>query len=269
MTQSFNRAIAACAIALLVLIATALPAAAYSIKGEGLYARFGVGSPDGTGILMVDRTGGSQPRLHATFVGLLPYVEQNVVARSIGCGGTPSAANRVFRVHGIADANGDLTYNRMLSASLNFGAIKSIWINQDEIPTCAISFNFDTLVVAAGDVNGDGAAGIIDKSSPLLVVMALVERRAQGRARLTIVINAGDGNDEISVRGVNRACGRKPTHTAFSVKFSDVLVSSFKSMTVDMSQAELDGLRSMRVHNLSTGQRSCAPLGVLTALLVP
>ncbi|OFW55135.1 MAG: hypothetical protein A2146_03305 [Actinobacteria bacterium RBG_16_67_10] len=218
---------------------------------------------------MVDRTAGSKPRLHATFVGLLPYIEQDAVARSIGCGGTPSAGNRVFGVHGIADANGDVAYDRMLSPDIDFGAVKSVWIDIDQTPTCAISFNFETLDVAAGDVNGDGAAGLVDNNSNSLVAMALVERRAQGRARLTIVIHTGDGNDEFSVRGVNRACGKSPTHTAFTVEFVGGSVASFKSKIVDMSQAELDGLRSMRVHNMSTGQSWCAPLGILIALLVP
>ena len=40
MTRSFTRAVAASALALVVLVATALPAAAYTIKGDGLYARF-------------------------------------------------------------------------------------------------------------------------------------------------------------------------------------------------------------------------------------
>jgi hypothetical protein len=44
-------------------------------------------------------------------------------------------------------------------------------------------------------------------------------------------------------------------------------VSSFKSKVVDMSQAELDGLRSLRVHNISTGQRWCAPLGIIAILV--
>ena len=267
MTRSFTRAIAGGAAALVVLIATAVPAAAYTIMGDGFYAQYQGTPADGQGIFMVDRTSGGQPRLHATFVGLLPYIEQNAVARSIGCGGSPSPANLVFAVHGTADANGDLTYDRPLSPSIDFGAVKSVWIDIDPTPTCASSFNFETLDVAAGDINGDGAAGLVDNNSNSVVAMALVERRASGRARLTIVVNAGDGNDEISVRGVNRACGKAPTHTAFSVTFKDVLVSSLKSKIVDMNQAQLDGLRSVRFKNLDSGETWCAPLSIIAILI--
>ena len=102
---------------------------------------------------------------------------------------------------------------------------------------CAISFNFETLDVAAGDINGDGAAGW---STTTATHWSHGAGRAgcPGHGALTIIINAGDGNDEINVRGVNRACGKSPTHTAFTVEIAG---HGFKSTTVDMSQAEING----------------------------
>jgi hypothetical protein len=41
----------------------------------------------------------------------------------------------------------------------------------------------------------------------------------------------------------------------------------FKSKTVGMSQAQINGLRSLRVTNLSTGARWCAPLSIIAILI--
>lgn len=239
----------------------AAPAAGYTVKGMGLYARFAGGSTEGTGIFMVDRTGSNSPRLHATFVGLLPYAEQNVVARSIGCNGTPSAANRVFQVHGIADQNGDLTYDRVLSPSINFDAVKSIWAPSAGTPTCQPAIDF--VRVATGDVNGDDVVGVTDGTSN--TIMLLLQKRPNDRARLSIVVHGMGGNDELRVRGSTARCGTSAP--ASSIKFTDIMVSSFQTKLIDLPPAELTALRSMRVKNLDSGKTWCAPLSIIAILI--
>jgi hypothetical protein len=239
----------------------AVPAAGYTVKGTGLYARFAGGSTEGTGIFMVDRTGSSSPRLHGTFVGLLPYIEQDAVFRSIGCGGNPSAANRVFAVHGVADANGDLTYDRTLSPSINFGAVKSVWIDIDQTPTCVPAVQF--VRVATGDVTGDDVVGVMDGTSN--TIMFLLQKRPDDRARLSIVFDGGAGNDELRVRGSTSPCGTSAS--ASSIKLTEVMVSSFQTKLIDLVPADLVALRSMRVKNLDSGQTWCAPLSIIAILI--
>ena len=236
------------------------PAAGYTVKGAGLYASFAGGTTEGTGIFMVDRTGSGGPRLHATFVSLLPYIEQNVVARSIGCGGNPSAANRVFRVNGIADANGDLTYDRMLSPGIDFGSVKSVWSHVGDGATCVPAVQF--VRVATGDVNGDDAVGIIDGTSN--TIMLLLQKRPNDHARLSIFVHGMAGNDELRVRGSTSPCGTPAP--AGSTTFEDIMVS-FHTKLIDLMPADLVGLRSMRVKNLDSGKTWCAPLSIVAILI--
>ena len=256
----------AMAAALALLIATAVPVAAFEFKGHGFYARFGEGSDMAKGLIVVDRTTTDKPRMTLGITLQTDTGDILVKFRSIGCGGTPSPGNLVFGVVGNTQANGTFQTS-LLSTAIDFDAVRSVWIDIDQTPACSISFNFDRLEVATGDVNGDGAIGLIDNNSNSAGAMALVEKRANGRARVTIVVDTAGGNDKIDVRGVNRPCGTSPTSTAFKVTFTDVLATSFKSKTVNMGQDTLDGMRSLRVHNLSTGEKACAPLGIIAILI--
>ena len=80
-------------------------------------------------------------------------------------------------------------------------------------------------------MNGDGGP-----FGNLLMIVSYRESDFDFIAR--VIVHGMEGNDEISVRGVNRACGRTPTNDVFSVVLKDVLVSSFQSFEVEMTTAD-------------------------------
>ena len=255
-------------LALMLIALTVSPAAAATVTGEGYYSRFSFGAGDG-GLVVTDRVDPGSGRVRALVSGLLASQEYFIAGRSIGCTGNPSQSNRVFRLTATTDAEGDLWVDR--SVVLKDVMVSSIWIGRTDAGasgSCRTSINFETRNVATGDVNGDGAAGVVDGTSNTL--MGLVEMRSSGQARLSVVIDPHDqtGGTYV-VTFANRACGKTPTK-AFTLKLENVLVSSFMSKTVDMTQDQLDGLRSVRFRNTADGTDfGCAPLSVLIALLLP
>jgi hypothetical protein len=253
---------------LTLLLASVVPVAAMTFRGTGFYARFGPSATtDPRGLVIVDRTQGSHPRLTARVVGLFNYVDINIVGRSIGCGGKPSTTSRVFGVHAAADGNGAVSYDAALSSAIVFEKVKSVWIDWGDGSACALSFNFEEIRVATGDVNGDGALGLVKTGAGTMTL--LLERRPNDKARLSIVFNGLNGNDTYRIRLVNNKCGTPPTASYVSWTLQDVLISGFKSKTVPLSQGHLDKIRSVRVTNLSNGNTWCGPVSVLVALLIP
>jgi hypothetical protein len=260
-----------------LLAASALPAAALTIKGDGYFSRWSLGASNPLrGLAVVDNVVGHDARLNALLIGLEAGQSYSLVGRSIGCNGTPSAANRVFRVTRTADADGDISISRAITLG-NVGNLTivsmSMFRTEDATPFSCV--NASAFEVATGDVNGDDVAGVIMKDGSNNVTLenyafALVEKQSNGRARLSIVVDPHDltGNTYV-VSLANRACGKTPT-ASIKVEFQDVLVSSFKSKTIDMTQGQLDGLRSIRIRNVNdAADFGCAPLSVLIALLLP
>jgi len=258
------RLIAALGLASTLVLAAAGPAAALTFKGTGFYARFGPSmATDVRGLVIGDRTSGDSPRLNVGLVGLLPHIEFTIVGRSIGCSGTPSSSNRAFRLEAMADAHGDWFATGIL-AEWSRTDVHSVWINWGDGAVCQISLNF-----FGPDVNGGGGGlGLTKVGAGTLIL--LLERRPNDRARLSIVVNGLGGNDEVTIRLVNRLCGGTPNNTWVTLKLTDVLISSFKSTTVPLTQNQLDSIRSMRVRITSDAETKwqCAPVSLM-ALLVP
>ena len=263
-TSSFRLPLVA-VFALTLVALSASPAAAATISGEGYYSRFGFGAGRG-GLTIVDYIDADDGRIRASVGGLLASEEYFIAGRSIGCNGTPSKSNKVFRLTTMTDGLGNLWVNR--SVVIKEVLISSIWIGRTgstAAPACRAAVHFETRSVATGDVNGDGAAGVIDGTSNTM--MGLVEKRPNGHVRVSIVVDPWDPTGDIYVVSLaNRACGHTPTKT-FKIQLDD---GPYSVHDIHMNQGSLNALRSVRVRNVSEGvNMGCAPLSVLIALLVP
>ena len=221
---------------------------------DGAYSRFNTSTVKGMVYLDYD----GPTTVSVGLVGLLASAEYFVVGRSIGCNGTPSTANRAFRIEGSSDGDADLFVKA--SPAIN-KVVRSIWVGRVGQPgstVCSVSFNFAQLAFAAGgDADGDGAYGGSDAS------MILVEKRPDGRARVSVVFDDTDGKESVSVRGVNKGCGKRPTNSFFDVFVGDL---AFKTKTVDMTQNELNNLRSARYRE-SDFAFGCTPLSIIAVLI--
>jgi hypothetical protein len=264
--KSFRRLISVTLVALTALAISATPAAALKVSGDGYYSSFsfGVENPV-TGIVVVDRVDADSGRVTVLVSGLLASDEYFIVGRSIGCNGTPNNGNRVFRATSLADVNGDiyLSYAYELKDVL----VSSIWVGRTDGqgPTaCSLSLNFEEIKLV-GDWNGDGALGVI--THELTHWGVAVEKRPNGRARISTALLLGNGDGNFRLRGVNKACGRTPTQTIFNIVLTDVLISGYFRSTVDMTQNQLDALRSVRITNLDTNEKFCMPLSIIGILV--
>ena len=130
--------LAALTTALVLVGLLAAPASAYEYRGSALYARFGPHASAGQGVIVIDRTTSSQPRMHGSFVGLAAHVTQNIALRTIGCGGTPSTANLVVDVGGTSDGSGELSYSGLIAVSSNYGSVRSAWSTAGTHATCVV-----------------------------------------------------------------------------------------------------------------------------------
>ena len=240
-------------------VAAAQPDGAFSLLAAGTYGR---------GLVTMSYTGTTT--VNAGVLGLLGSHEYALVGRSIGCGGEPSSANRAFRVTAMTNSAGVLNFSRAVSIA---GRVRSIWLRPTDgsQPTvCALSLNFERLEVAAGDVNGDGALGLVKTGPGTLAAIVLVQRRPHGEARVSLMFDGLSGGDNYAVQGVGTACGHSfnPSQRYFSYVLKDVLISSFRSRTVDLTQNELDALRSVRIKNTTDGTKwACIPLRIIGILV--
>lgn len=242
-----------------ILLVSALPVAATHFRF--LTTSFADGSV--RGIVLISGIGTDTPQLRTGVIGLPDNAGLSLNFRSIGCGGVPKAANLVYRATAMADGDGDLFIARKPSASINFGSIRSmtivISVDFDPQRVCASVAHTARLHVATGDFNADGALGIVasdpDNGDNVIV---LVEKLANDRARLTIVVDPHDpsGNTYV-VSLANRACGQTPTKI-FKVTFENVASSRFRRTTVDMTQNQLDALRSVRLRDVAAGTQMCS-----------
>ncbi len=254
----------ALAASLTLLATVALPASAYAVKGTGFNARFD--GPRFSGLVVVDRTDrettsyqvGGSPESR-------PSEQMSLNFRSIGCNGTPTAANREFRLQGTTNARGQLIMQGGLSSNIDFDAVESVWVNvAGEPATCSAANHFETVNVAGADFNGDRALGLVKTGAGTLTI-GLVEKRPNGRARLSVIANNAHPQNAWEVTFANRSCGTAPTNS-YKVTMPDILVSGyFKSTTVNMSQNQLDALRSIRVRDVDRNVSWCAPLSIIMA----
>ena len=280
MNRFLSRAFIASLMATLVLAVSSLPAAALTIKGQGSYSSFswGLENPTKGVIAIVDKTQGNTSRLSVAAVGLMASHEYFVIGRSIDCNGTPSSTNRSFRVRLMSNANGDIFVTQVVS--LKNVTISSYWISPtdgSEPAHCGISHNFETLNVATGDVNGDGALGVTGRE--LGHAWGVVEKRPHHWARVSVIFDGGSGSDTFKVIGSARPCGQTSpsSQNFFSIRFGslnppmgfeDVHVGKYRVKTIDMSQNRIDGLRSLRTRNVTQGKEvGCGPLSIIAVLI--
>ena len=101
----------------------------------------------------------------------------------------------------------------------------------------------------------------------------LVEDQPGGKARLSVI--AGDYDLDGDVDGRDylvslspRPCSNSSAASTASISVNNVVGSAFKSKVINLSQAELDSLRSVRVKEKDSGEVACTPLSLL-ALLLP
>jgi hypothetical protein len=219
----------------------------------------------------------SRPGGGARIVGAVKGLENGATYDIIGtnengsCGSAVTAGNRTFilSVLGNTQANGT-----WFIGSANGGVWKTT--------------NFIRIREHGGDVWSCARAKpvVVDPNNPNVVYarfasggelqgMVLVEQLANDRARVFVAMGDvnGDGVDDLSVRGSPNACGSPQGTAAFALKLENVLISSFKSTTVELTPSQLGGLASVRVKKL-TGDSgldwfpACRE-SILTALLVP
>lgn len=243
---------------------SAAPVAAAQIKGEGYYARFAGGVR--VGIVVVDKVDADSGRLNALLVGLVPFEEYSIIGRSIGCDGSPAKSNRVFRTNRLSDEDGAVSASSR-AITMKDAIVTSVWIGRTgggDAPLCRGSVKFETVFVGAGEIDGDGAVGAI--MAEWGSAIALVEKRPNNEARVSIVVDPSDSSgNTIYVRGVNQPCGSAAPRTAWYAKFDGIDGSStdgFKSKIVSMTQEQLDALQSFRVRDLTEGTNlGCTTLG--------
>jgi hypothetical protein len=238
-------------------VVAALPGAVAAAKPDGAYARFSPSSDGVGGLVLLSYTGATT--VNAGVLDLIASAQYHLRGSSQGCAKMPSDSNRVFGVKGTTDDHGTLWLRR--SPAIN-AVVHSLWLDDgSNPPICASSLNFDRMDVnVVGDRNGDALIGIWDKEH----VLSLLERRQDNRARLSIVIDLGSGDDEITVRGVDTSCGKRPTQRFFDLGAELAAKGAFMSKTISITPDEIGMIRSERV--VFETHRECANIiGVLVA----
>jgi hypothetical protein len=97
-------------------------------------------------------------------------------------------------------------------------------------------------------------------------VLSLTESRPNNRALLSITYDGGSGDDQIQFRGVSTACNAAaPPQTTL---FSRITAARFSSALVNLTQTQLDSLRSVRVRNITMAKNlGCYPLAIIAILI--
>ena len=109
------------------LVATSvMPVAAITFSGNGKYARLNWSG--GGGIVVTDKINNNEGRLNALLAGLVAGEEYSITGRSIGCNGTPTNANRMWRVEATANSRGLV---RVQGYMLENVLISSYWLSQE------------------------------------------------------------------------------------------------------------------------------------------
>jgi len=264
------------AIAAAVLVATALAVAAPVAAVDAAdYVVWRTWSPGHKALIVLEGRQGGGARVVGAVKGLENGTTYDVIGTNENgsCGNAVTAGNRTFilSVLGNTQANGT-----WFMGSTNGGVWKTT--------------QFIRIREQGGDVWSCARARpvVVDPNNPNVVYarfasegelhgMVLVEKLANNRARVSVAVGDvnGDGTDDVSVMGSPKACGRPQGTVTFALKLENVLISSFKEATLDLTltQGKLDGLRSVRIRKLTgdSGQDwfpACRK-SILIALLVP
>jgi hypothetical protein len=240
-------------IAALLIAAASVPVAAVAapaVWDDTDIVHWRVWEPGHRALLMAEAVSGGA-RVSAAIKGLEPGTQYRIIGtnESGDCSTRVTEANRTFAlsVQGNTQANGTFfigNVNGGIWKATNFIRIREIggptW-------ACRASYQLtlgpDVASFAFSRFVSDGA----------LTGIVAVQRLANGRARVSVAVGDvnGDGVDDISVRGSPNACGTPTGTVTFALKLENPVMSSFKSTTIDLTQNELDGLRSVRIRKLT------------------
>jgi hypothetical protein len=210
---------------------------------DGAYARFALMEEEG--LVFLSYTGATT--VNAGVLGLMANEEYLLRGSSQGCNHMPNPANKVFGVKGMTNDRGGLWLRR----SPSIGAVvHSVWLgptDDSKPPVCAQSLNFE-------EVRMDypkKVMAIWDKDH----VLSLLVRKPNNRARLDLVIDAGSGDHQVTLRGSDRRCGARPTQRFFDVY---VDVSGFGLFDTEMLSITPDEIGMLRSIRLGGDMHGCA-----------
>jgi hypothetical protein len=259
-------------LAISILSTMGQPVAALNFKGDGLYSSFHWGVNQ-TGIVVVlDKLGTDNQRATIAAVVGRPMEQLTLNLRSISCSGSPARSNRVARLEATTNSRGTYFGTQSLLPYIEADTIKSIWLDlgsgNDAVTVCSLSINFSKIEFVTGDWDGDGALSAQTGDGQLLGNLLLLERLPTGRERLTFLYDHAQAGDDYDLRLVTGRCGRSVGTVQWTVSMTDVLVSGVTRRTTNLTQNELDSLRSVRLRNLThTAWRACEPLGIIAILV--
>lgn len=218
-------------------------------------AHWRVWGPGHKALVIIQRVSGGA-RISAAIKGLEPGTDYRIIGTNENgdCSTPVTDGNRTFvmSVTGNTQANGTFeigAVSGVIWKQTNFVRIRElggdVW-SCGHVDSLAVDPT-DANIIYARFVSGGDLHGIV-----------AVQRLSNGRARVSVAVGDvnGDGSDDLLVRASPKACGTPQGTVAFAYKLENVLISSFKSTTIEMTQAELDGLRSIRIRKLTgdTGQ---------------
>ena len=248
-----------------LLVASIASAAAFTFKGAGLYAFFATQGV--SGLFVIDRATTSDPRLKVALVHTPPHQEVAFRFRSINCGGTPSASNRVLALNHTSDGLGDHFFGMRLSAAVDYGSIRSVWITSTDGTDCTETVDFMKIDPSAGGYDADSLLSWVKMGDATLAVFMYPE--SSSMAALNIVSHGTSSSDVFRLRAVNKACAKSPTQTLLTYEFQDFDGARIIQDHVSLDQDELDAIRSLRVRDLGTDATWCAPAGLLSHESLP
>jgi hypothetical protein len=257
-----SRPVVAALIATVVAFAAlTAPASAQTAPPDGAYGVFAGGNV--TGDVIVHYTGTTT--VNAGVLGLVAGREYVLIGRSIGCGGSPSSANRSFKATASADANGALFFRANVAIARN---VDSFWLGSNDalgVVACAKARNYLGNLQDADDYNGDGALGLVKTGPGTLAAIAVVTKRSSGKARLALALTGLEPDHNYSVRGATGECGKAIGNVRFMrTIYRPSPGAWFLKATVDLRQEQLDSLRSIRIRDTTTHfVWDCVPMVIM------
>lgn len=260
--------------ALIVATVGSVPGYAASPAGaeeaDGFYVRIWDG--DRRGIVLMEAKGDGA-RLTATLSGLEPGATYRVVGTDEDgdCSAPVTQGNRTFQTSLVATTLGrgsvvDAADYVVWRATRYVRVVKAGFADAWQ---CVPSLNFEEVRAASAtspsgtDEGPDAAYARFGARGAILV-----ELLTATRARVTMALDGlADGHD-FAIVGREGTCAA-PGATAFSYRLEDVLISSFQSRRVDLTQEQLAAAGSIRVRDTSLKEAWGCRRGVLIALIVP
>lgn len=270
MRRSITVAATSMLMALTALAGSAAPVAAVDAAD---YIVWHTWSPGQKALIVLESRPGGGGRIVGAVKGLENGTTYDIIGTNANgsCGNAVTAGNRTFilSVLGNTQANGTWFMGSTSGGAWKTTQFIRIREHGGDVWSCARA---KPVVV---DPNNPNVVYARFASEGELHGMVLVEQLANDRARVFVAVGDvnGDGVDDLSVTGSPNACGNPQGAASFALKLENVLVSSFKSTTVDLTPSQLGGLESVRIRKLTGDSgRDWFPVcqkSILTALLLP